>query len=233
VIFLSVRGMRKNASTVLSIASTMGCEYLVIYVIISKAMTHLLLPSVRRFAHRHDELPAFHAAYFVITVLTAALFSLGLFTALIAAHMALDVVKYREVHALSMRKTLEGVFRESLLDVMLLLVGFTFAVYLHHTMGIAGVSGLLRSELTILRGIGTLLPKFAITSDLLKICVHFHQYLHHPDPRIGKGWSSLEQLQILTIVLALALLFVAAPMMGVGQGHVLGIIGGELLFWVR
>ena len=51
------------------------------------------LASARLFAHRHDELPAFHAAYLVITVLCAALLSLGAFAALIVAHIALDYVK--------------------------------------------------------------------------------------------------------------------------------------------
>ena len=60
---------------------------------------------LRTFAWVHDELPAFHAAYLVLTFLTAALFNFGVFALLIAAHMMLDFVKYREVHGFTLLNT--------------------------------------------------------------------------------------------------------------------------------
>ena len=59
----------------------------------STAIRHL-----RIFAHEHDDIPAFHAAYLVGTFLAAAIFNLGFFLLLIIGHMCLDVVKYRDFH---------------------------------------------------------------------------------------------------------------------------------------
>ena len=95
------------------------------------------LSSVRHFAHVHDDLPAFHAGYLVLTILVASLLNLGVFGLLIIAHMALDYVKYREHHGFSWRRTMEGMVRESLVDIALLGVGVVFAVYFHHTVALA------------------------------------------------------------------------------------------------
>lgn len=195
-------------------------------------MSHALT-SARMFAHRHDELPAFHAAYLVITVLSAALFSLGAFGALIVAHMALDYVKYRDKHHFSIRRTIEGMIRESLFDIALLLIALTFTVYFHHTMAVASVSGLLRSELTLVRALGTVVPKFLILNDSLKVWVHVRDYLEHPHPRIGKAWTLTERLAIMTVCTAVAALILAAPLQGTAFSHVAGIVQQEMILWVR
>lgn len=186
------------------------------------------LASARLFAHRHDELPAFHAAYLVITVLCAALLSLGAFAALIIAHMALDYVKYRDYHRFTFRKTIEGMVRESLFDVALLSIGLTFTVYFHHAMAVASISGLLRSELTMVRALGTVIPKFLILNDSLKVWIHVRNYLEHPHPRIGKFWTLTERLSILTVITGIVALFLAAPLMGADVSTVLGILGEEM-----
>lgn len=195
-------------------------------------MSHAIA-SARNFAHRHDELPAFHAAYLVITFLSAALLSLGAFVALILAHMALDYVKYRDMHRFTIRKTLEGMIRESLFDIALLCIGLTFTVYFHHTMAIATVSGLLRSEMTLIRALGTVLPKFLILNDSLKVWVHVRDYLEHPHPRIGNAWTLTERLAVMTIITAIAALLLAAPLMGTGFQSVARILGEEMTGWVR
>ncbi len=191
-----------------------------------------LLASTRAFAHRHDELPAFHAAYLVVAVLSAALFSLGLFAALIALHMALDYVKYREVHHCTLRRTFQGMTRESLRDVMLLSVGFVCTVYLHHTMGMAALSGLVRSEAVILQALGTVLPKYFILNESLLVAVHLRSYLSHQHPRMEKGWNGLERTQMALIALAGILLGVAAPLMHVSQSHVFSILLREFTVWM-
>lgn len=195
-------------------------------------MSHALA-SARIFAHRHDELPAFHAAYLVITVLCAALLSLGAFAALIIAHMALDYVKYRDRHHYTLRRTMEGMVRESLFDVALLSIGLTFTVYFHHTMAVASVSGLLRSEMTVLRAFGTVLPKFFILNDSLKVWIHVRNYLEHPHPRIGKAWTLTERLAILTVITGIAALLLAAPLMGTNVSSILAILGEEMTVWMK
>ena len=104
---------------------------------------------LRHFAHEHDDLPAFHAVYLLLAILSAGFFNLGAFGLLIVAHMVLDVVKYRDRHGYSWHQTYDGVVRESLVDITLLLVGTVFAVYLHHSVGVASLSGLMRAELSI------------------------------------------------------------------------------------
>lgn len=195
-------------------------------------MSHALA-SARIFAHRHDELPAFHAAYLVITVLCAALLSLGAFAALIVAHMALDYVKYRDRHGFTLHRTFEGMVRESLFDVALLMIGLTFTVYFHHAMAIATVSGLLRSEMTVIRALGTVLPKFLILNDSLSIWMHVRSYLELPHPRIGKAWTLTERLAIMTVVTGVVALLLAAPLMGTGVSTVMGILGEELMMWLK
>lgn len=195
-------------------------------------MSHALA-SARIFAHRHDELPAFHAAYLVITVLCAALLSLGAFAALIVAHMALDYVKYRDRHGYTIQRTIEGMIRESLFDLALLSVGLTFAVYFHSTMAVASVSGLLRSEMTVIRALGTVLPKFLILNDSLKVWIHVRNYLEHPHPRIGKAWNLTERLAIMTVLTGIAALLLAAPLMGTDFSNVVAILAEEMTRWMR
>ncbi|TSC59396.1 MAG: hypothetical protein Greene041662_507 [Candidatus Peregrinibacteria bacterium Greene0416_62] len=191
------------------------------------------LASARIFAHRHDELPAFHAAYLVITILSAALLSLGAFGALIVAHMALDYVKYRDKYHFTMRRTMEGMIRESLFDIALLLIALTFTVYFHHTMAVASVSGLLRSELTLVRALGTVVPKFLILNESLKVWVHVRNYLEHPHPRIGKAWTLTERLAIMTVITGILALVLAAPLLHTDPHTIATIIGEELMIWVR
>ena len=195
-------------------------------------MSHALA-SARIFAHRHDELPAFHAAYLVITVLCAALFSLGVFAALILAHMALDYVKYSDMHHFTMRKTIEGMIRESLFDVALLSIGLTFTVYFHSTMAIAMVSGFVRSEMTLARALGTVLPKFMILNNSLSIWLNVRNYLEHPHPRIGKAWTATERLAILTLITGMAAIVLAAPLLGTETSHIFSILGQEMTVWMR
>lgn len=191
-----------------------------------------ILATTRTFAHRHDELPAFHAAYLVVTILSAALFSLGLFAALIVLHLALDFVKYREVHKFSIPRTVEGMVRESLRDVMLLCIGLTFAVYFHHTMGLAALSGLVRSEVFIMRAIGTVAPRYFILNETLSILIHLRSYFHAIHPQIGKPWSRVEQWQIGILGASVLLIALASSLMGVAHAHVVDIILHELTVWM-
>src|SRR3990167_7218691 len=92
--------------------------------------------NLSRILHQHDEYPAFHAGYLVLTFLIAALFNLGMFALLIFAHMMLDYIKYTEFHQYGHRKALRAMISESAVDVVLLLVGLVFVVYLHHSAGL-------------------------------------------------------------------------------------------------
>lgn len=194
-------------------------------------MTQTII-ALRHFAHEHDNLPAFHAGYLVLTLLVAMLLNMGAFGLLILAHMSLDVVKYREVHGYSWKKVLEGTVRESLLDVTLLFVGITFAIYLHHSVvGMASLSGFMRAEVTMVRGVGMLIPKIEILHKFLKIIAHVEQYLAHVHPNIHKGWNSLERLCFVFLAVTVGLLIIAPWILNLHWGMLQGILLEELIPW--
>jgi hypothetical protein len=141
-------------------------------------MIHTTFNGVRAFAHEHDDIPAFHAAYLVATFLAAAILNLGFFLGLILLHMALDFIKYRDIHKESYRLTFRAMILESISDIAFFLLALTFAVYFSHTFLLAAASGLVRSELTVLRALGTLIPKVAIFEHMVTVMVSMHSYLH-------------------------------------------------------
>ncbi|MAE68794.1 MAG: hypothetical protein QF793_01920 [Candidatus Peribacteraceae bacterium] len=190
-----------------------------------------LVASVRAFAHQHDDLPAFHAAFLILAFITAGLFNLGAFGLLIVAHMSLDIVKYRERHQYSWKDTFDGVVRESLVDVTLLSVGLVFSVYLHHGVGVASVAGLMRAELSVLRMLALLVPKLKILHHFLKVVAHLHHYLEQVHPRHRKGWSGLDHLCFYFLGLSVFLLIFAAPLMHVEWSLVGEILAEELIPW--
>lgn len=188
------------------------------------------LQHLRLFAHTHDELPAFHAGYLVLTFLVAAMFNMGAFAMLVVAHMALDVVKYRDVHGYPWRRVLEGTVRESLVDVTLLFIGLVFAVYLHHSLaGIALFSGYLRTEITIVRALGTIIPKLEILHHVLKIASHIQHYLDSIHPRMEKEWSRLEKVCLVSFAISLLLLVLAPSILGLDAIQLEQIIRDEMI----
>ena len=195
-------------------------------------MTHTqAVGYARTFAHIHDELPAFHAAYLVMTLLVASMFNLGAFALLIVVHMVLDIVKYREHHQMSWKLTLEGAFRESLIDITLLSVGLVFAIYLHYSVGVSGLSGLLRAEVTVIRAVAMLVPKLKILHDLLKAIAHLHLYLEHKHDRLKRGWNQMDMTCFFFIGISLFLIAIASTVTGVDQGTINWVLGRELLPW--
>lgn len=189
---------------------------------------------IRSFAHQHDDLPAFHAAYLVLTLLAAALFNLGFFALLILAHMILDVFKYRDVHGYSWPKTIEGVIRESIVDVSLLMMGLTIAVYLHPSLPLfTGLKGILLAEITILRAIGVISPKLKILYDFLKVFSHVELYIRKVHPRFGKGASTIEYTAMLSLLVSIGLLFIAPVVLLVDPAQYFTILLSELVPWTH
>lgn len=187
------------------------------------------IASMRHFAHVHDDLPAFHAGYLVLTLLVASLLNMGAFALLIVAHMTLDFVKYREHHGFTWRRTMEGMVRESLVDIALLSIGLVFAVYLHHTVGLASLSGLLRAEMTVVRAAAMLVPKVKILHDFLKIISHIRHYMDRVHPRFKKGWSRLDHFFFATVYVSVFLILMAPVLMGTEGSTITRILGQELI----
>lgn len=183
----------------------------------------------RGFAHEHDDIPAFHAAFLVGTILCAALFNLGFYALLILAHVVLDIVKYRDVHGMSIRKTLYAAALESIGDIALFLLSLTFAIYLNHTYMLSALGGMMRSELTVLRAFGTMLPKIRILENMCAIALNFHGYLHTPHPSLSRPFTRLEHCSMWTIVVCLALLAVAFVLFQTNQWDLASVLRHELI----
>ena len=185
----------------------------------------------KAFAIRHDDIPAFHAAYLALTVLIASLMTLGAFAVLIAAHMALDVVKYREVHGMRWGLVIRGVVRESLLDIVLLIIGFTSIVYLHYGVGLAAASGLLRFQEAILSGTILLATKSKIFFDFLTVISALPTHLRKIQVHPKKPWSAFECFLFGVLGACSVLLIVLPPLIGYPMEIFARIIGAEIVPW--
>lgn len=184
-----------------------------------------------RFLTQHDELPAFQAAYLAITVLIAGLLNLGAFALLIAAHMTIDVFKYRERHLQTWPRTIKGVLRENLTDIMLLLFGMVVSIYLNHASGIAAASGLLHAQETILRGLLLLGVKSQILFHTLTVFFNVPAYLDRIRVHPKKPWTSAEGYKIVMIAGCVTLLIIAPFILPMTAGTFAGIIHDQLVPW--
>jgi hypothetical protein len=193
---------------------------------------YLTLPlPVRTFVHEHDDLPAFHAAYLLLTLLAAALLSAGVFAALMLAHMMFDLFKYRQKEKLSWAATVRATLRESLPDITLLALCLTFAVYLHHSIQlIAGLSGLLHSEVSVMRALGIWLPKFGMGRRLIDVLFHGHpQFLghgKHRSPFTLLEWTCAGGLGFFVFLLLVAPALILMPI-----GKEIEIVTDHLSVW--
>ncbi len=177
---------------------------------------HTLAHSFRSFAHEHDDVPAFHAAYLVSTFLAAAMLHLGFFAILIALHMCLDYVKYRDYFRLSITQTFRAMLLESVVDIALFFTALTFEVYLSETFALEATSGLLRSGLTLLRAVGTIIPKIHILERAISVIISLHAYLYTPHPDLRTPFSRMQRVSLVVIGVTSIMLIVAA---GYFAGH--------------
>lgn len=186
----------------------------------------------RAFANTHDRSPAFHAAYLSITVIIAAMLNLGAFALLIAAHMALDTIKYREVHGLKWKYVLRGVVRENLIDIVLLALCFASMAYLHHGTGIIAASGLLRSQATLLKGIILVAAKSKILLDVLHVLSVLPAHMQHMAVHPKKPWTAFECFCFGVLGACMVLLLALLPMMtGISFAVLREAFVGQMVPW--
>lgn len=183
-------------------------------------------------ARSHDDLPAFNAAYWVLTFLAAMLFNAGAFAILIAGHMALDVYKYRDVHGKKWGKVVEGVVRENLLDVSLLSLGIAFSVYFHASLPIlAGIRGILRTEITIINAIVQITVKAHILHNVLMVLSHLYTYLHGVHPRLGSRASFLEAVAIAALAVSSALILLSPVLLDIDAEGMMRLAADIMIPW--
>lgn len=188
--------------------------------------------SLRAFAAQHDALPAFQAGYIVLTFIVAALFRLGTFALLIAAHMALDVMKYREYRGLAWGKTIRAVVRENITDVALFTIGLACAVYFHYSLPvIAGVSGISRAFLSILGAAGTTVPKWEIGNRFVRTLRNMPAYLQDKSMKIGAPFDGMERFCFFAIVFNLALIAISPFLLATDTATIIGVVLEEMRLW--
>ena len=186
-----------------------------------------ILKPLTYFAKHHDELPAFHAAYLALTIIAAAMLNLGFFAVLVLIHMALDVYKYKVVHHGTWAEVAEGVVRESLLDITLLLLGMVFAVYLYNvTLG--GGTTELSIKMNILRAMLLFIPKLTILHHFLKVVSHVHHYIQNMHVHIHKPWRPVEITCMVICLIALFLLAFAPSLLQLDRDIIIHIVANIL-----
>ncbi len=187
--------------------------------------------SFRTFAYQHDDLPAFHAAFLVGTFFAAAVLNLGFFACLIAIHMCMDTVKYREIHGYNWARTIHAACIESLTDIMFFFIALTSTIYLHHSYALSFISGLTRAELTVASIFAVLLPKMQILEHMLHVYTHINSYMHTKQASLQKGLTVM-QIICVTVTVAAIVLLMLSPMLFHGSEHQLALLlNNELVPW--
>lgn len=187
------------------------------------------LHRVRSFAHGHDDVPAFHATFLVATFLAAAILNLGFFLILIVLHMILDFVKYRDVFHYGYKMTFKAMILESISDIALFLMGLTVAVYFSHTFMLAAAGGLVRSELTVLKALGTLIPKIVIFEHMVTIAVSVRSYLDTEVLGLHGAFTRLQIWSIRSSCFCLILLALAVVLYAQNEADLLSVLQHELI----
>jgi hypothetical protein len=169
--------------------------------------TPFVTRSLRAVVHDHEDLPAIHAGFLVLSFLLAAMFRLGFFALLIAVRILLDLLKEREVFRRRWLAAFEGAIRASWTDLSLLALGLTLAMVFHPAfMSTAAVGGLPAAIFTLSRGLGMTLPKFKILLNELHVFFHLESYLHAKNVRIGTSLSFGERVATLLLGVSLLML---------------------------
>ena len=192
---------------------------------------HILNNNIRTFIHEHDRMPAFHAGYLVVTFLIAALFNLGMFALVIIAHMTLDYVKYTELYGYSRRNTWKAMLSESSIDIVLLLIGLVFAVYLHHGVEMAALSGLVRAAVTLARGLGTVIPKLEILYRFVDTLMNPQEHMQHLHEAVRSRWTFFFSWMLCIAAMCVLLLLLAPIILTVDAALLEKVLMDQLIPW--
>ena len=188
--------------------------------------------SLSALARTHDDLPAFNAAYWVLTFMAAMLFNAGAFMVLITAHMALDAYKYAEIHRKRWLKVAEGVVRENLIDMSVIALGVAFSVYCHTALPIfAGLRGLVRTEIAVVNALVQITVKTHVLHGFVTILANLHAYFSSMHPRMGKGISPFECFAGAVLAVSVALTVAAPWILGLDSSQVAHVAGDVFIPW--
>jgi hypothetical protein len=186
----------------------------------------------RPFGISYDDLPAFHAAYFMLVLIFAGIFNLGFFAVLIVAHIILDYYKYYSVLCNRRISATYAVLRENLPDLALFFLALSSLVYLHPSLPlIAALSGPRMTHVVIVRGLAVWLPKLTILHHSMRIAFHTSQYLHMPNARLQKSWTITDYIYLSRILLSFCFLAAAPFMLHIDVAQMQEILMNQLIPW--
>lgn len=186
---------------------------------------------LRSLAHAYEDLPAFHAAYFMLTLIFAGLCNLGFFGVLIAIHLVIDFWKYKVVQGFNIKSSWDAMFRENLTDCALFLLAFTALMYINPIVpGIAVLTGSTALIVTIARGLATLLPKLTILHHSLRILFKVHEHMHTESNRDDR-WSMIEFLTLIVFLISMCMIASAPIMLHMSIADLQSIVVPELIPW--
>jgi hypothetical protein len=179
------------------------------------------------FARALDTIPALRAGHIALIVLAAALLNVGAFAVLILGHMCLDVIKYRDG-----KTGWGGAFRRTwhanIVDVALLVISFTIALYFHHTGGIIVISGIVRADVLLLQALVVFLPKAKILYRTLHSIQVMQSRMTNSFPL---QWTPGRAFATAAIAVCVLLLIVAPIVLKIQSGSLVGFVERELVPW--
>lgn len=126
----------------------------------------------RTFLQRCDDMPAFHAAMLVSTLLAAALLNIGFFLLLVAFRMLLDVLRLLDRPDARTRTVLLHVWSLHAFDWTLILLSISFVAAAPVIVVFFPLASLLRSLALIGRLFGIVVPRALLLSDAVVHDVH-------------------------------------------------------------
>ncbi len=186
-----------------------------------------LTSTLQIFARSLDDIPAIRAGHIALIILAAALLNLGAFAVLITGHMCLDLIKHCDGKT-SFAKAIQRTWHENIVDVALLVISFTIALYFHHTGGIVAISGLIRADVFLLQGLVVFLPK----AKILYRSLHTIQTVQNRLTRtLPLQWTFGRTFATAAIAVCVLFLLVAPIVLKIQTGSLAGFVERELVPW--
>jgi hypothetical protein len=178
----------------------------------------------RPFGFAYEDLPAFHAAYFMLILIFAGIFDLGFFALLIIAHLIFDTITF--VRSPKNRRV--NVF---FADIALFFLALSSIVYLNPQLPVvATLTGSHLTHVIILRGLAVLLPKLTILHHSLRILFNVPAYLQTPYQN-RRIWSFAECVYLSTLFLSLCFLAVAPGVLALDLATFKDMLTDALIPW--
>ncbi|MDB4979164.1 MAG: hypothetical protein JWM56_1350 [Candidatus Peribacteria bacterium] len=179
----------------------------------------------------HDDIPAFRAGFFVLSLLCAALLNFGAFALLILAHMALDTVKYRDVHGYSWGVTVRGVVRESIQDMALLAIGLCMAMLLDPSLNFEYVAVTFHGKAVLVRAGSILFTKFIVLQRFTAILADPAAHMQSTNAALRQKWYFGEQSFVVLFFVLTAVLLLAPLLLPISDALYRHVLLQQMVPW--